>query len=274
MSGTVTADTLTLTENTASTSTTTGTLIVSGGMGIAKKMYSDTLNPTNNITLDNNKNIYGRNAANDTDLLNVSLNASNAISLGDTITTDNLIIRCGAGDILTITGVTDSTDSYVTIASTKDSSSKDTGALVVEGNCLVTKKIYCNTLYSSIGQIDTTKDVNLTLQSSTNVDSTGVLLAHNVARIGNVVICSGSFQVDPTSAATETKLELSGWPFVTSNFTAVTDANGMVESRAQTNIDYNGYIKAKITSQSIEIYWFEDRTGNHAKHFTCTYLLR
>jgi len=176
-------DVLTLGGATDASSTTTGTLIVTGGVGVAKKLYVGTdLNVTANTTLSGTtdssssttgaviisggagvaKNVY---VGGIIDVANTTQSTSN--------TTGALIVDGGAGIAknLFVGGIVDVTD-------TTQSTGVTTGALIVDGGAGIAKNMYVG------GDMQVTGNITI-LGSNSAISTTQINIEDNMLQIAN-----------------------------------------------------------------------------------------
>jgi enhancing lycopene biosynthesis protein 2 len=176
-------DILTLGGATDASSTTTGTLIVTGGVGVAKKLYVGTdLNVTANTTLSGTtdssssttgaviisggagvaKNVY---VGGIVDVANTTQSTSN--------TTGALIVDGGAGIAknLFVGGIIDVTD-------TTQSTGVTTGALIVDGGAGIAKNLYVG------GDMQVTGNITI-LGSNSAISTTQINIEDNMLQIAN-----------------------------------------------------------------------------------------
>ena len=177
-------DTLTLGGATDASSTTTGTLIVTGGVGVAKKLYVGTdLTVTANTTLSGTtestssttgalktagglgvaKNLYVGG------LVDVA-NATQSTS----VTTGALIVDGGAGIAknLYVGGIVD-------VADTTQSSNVATGALIVDGGAGIAKNVYVG------GDMQVTGNLTI-LGSNTSISTTVLNIEDNILQLSHL----------------------------------------------------------------------------------------
>ena len=176
-------DVLTLGGATDASSTTTGTLIVTGGVGVAKKLYVGTdLNVTANTTLSGTteststttgalktagglgvvKNVY---VGGIVDVANTTQSTS--------VSSGALIVDGGAGIAknLYVGGIVDVTD-------TTQSTSVTTGALIVDGGAGIAKNMYVG------GDMQVTGNITI-LGSNSAISTTQINIEDNMLQIAN-----------------------------------------------------------------------------------------
>ena len=172
-----TSNTFSITNNTDSSSTATGALKVSGGVGIAKTLYVGTgANITGITTINNTTAASTAKGSSQLQIMNTTAASGNVVALelyrGATTSTTNgwaswqLAVDAGVFYIRSDWGDNDGTDSQnttyshdimsmnyktgiVNITATADSSSSSTGALVLDGGLGVAKKIYTDDTVSA-----------------------------------------------------------------------------------------------------------------------------
>ena len=181
-------DVLTLGGATDASSTTTGTLIVTGGVGVAKKLYVGTdLNVTANTTLSGTteststttgalktagglgvvKNVY---VGGIVDVANTTQSTS--------VSSGALIVDGGAGIAknLYVGGIVDVTD-------TTQSTSVTTGALIVDGGAGIAKNVYVG------GDMQVTGNLTI-LGSNSSISTTQINIDDNMLQIANTNVAN------------------------------------------------------------------------------------
>ena len=181
-------DVLTLGGATDASSSTTGTLIVTGGVGVAKKLYvgtdlAVTANTTLSGTTDSSSSTTGAVIISGGAGVAKNLYVGGLVDIANTtqstsVTTGALIVDGGAGIAknLYVGGIVD-------VADTTQSSNTTSGALIVDGGAGVAKNLYVGGI---IDVIDTTQ--------STSVSS-GALIVDGGAGIAKNVYVGGDLQV-------------------------------------------------------------------------------
>lgn len=105
-----------------------------------------------------------------------------------------------------------------------------------------------------------------TLTNVTNVSDSAALQCQYL-RVGDVVTVSGGFNIDPTLAATVTRLGIS-LP-VASNLGAITDCGGT--AAGGTAVGDGGGIYADTTNDRAQLEYVSVDTSNHTFLFSFTY---
>ena len=160
----------TLSNTTDSTSSTTGGLIVSGGVGVAKNLFvGDAIDVTKDIKVGAAATVTGS--------LTVSGGVVGNVTGTATGLTGTPNISCG-----TIAGSTGTFSSAVNVDATTDSTSATSGALIVDGGLGVAKNVYIGAGLSVAG--------TLTYEDVTSVDSVGLITAKS-----GVNVTGGQLQV-------------------------------------------------------------------------------
>ena len=158
---TAVSKTLTLSQGTQSTSTTTGDLIVSGGVGIAKSVYIGgdlTVSGTFNggaVEFGNIKIAQTDNNTIDTKSGNLKISSSGSVEINDDLNvvgvlsaTGNVTLGNATSDATTVSGT-------LAVNSTTNSTSKTTGALIVSGGVGINNDLHVGgdiTAFSSSDQ--------------------------------------------------------------------------------------------------------------------------
>ena len=176
-------DILTLGGATDASSTTTGTLIVTGGVGVAKKLYVGTdLNVTANTTLSGTTESTSTTtgALKTAGGLGVVKNVyvGGIVDVADTTQSSNttsgaLIVDGGAGVAknLYVGGIVD-------VADTTQSTSVTTGALIVDGGAGIAKNMYVG------GDMQITGNITI-LGSNSAISTTQINIEDNMLQIAN-----------------------------------------------------------------------------------------
>ena len=166
---------------TDSTSCTTGALVVSGGVGIGKR-----LNVCGGTVINNDLSVTGiTTITGRAEIDNVRINGSEIDTLSGDLTLDSIAGTIILDDQARINGIT-------TITNTTQSSSKDNGALVVEGGVGIEKNLNVG------GNLDVDGDTTL---DTTNIDGT-LTVNGNITVTGTSNITATSF-TGQASAATQ-----------------------------------------------------------------------
>ncbi len=177
---------LSLTNVTDSTTTSTGALIVSGGVGIAKALFvGTTFNVAGASTLTGNASLGG------TLSVTGAATLSSTLSAGATTLTTLNVTSTDSGASVTIANATDTTSSTtgaitvtggvgigksLNVGGSTDSSSTSTGALVVAGGAGIGGRLTVGSLYIGSTKIDTNGsapfDASAALSLTNTTDST------------------------------------------------------------------------------------------------------
>ena len=198
-------DVLTLGGSTDASSSTTGTLIVTGGVGVAKKLYVGTdLAVTSNTTLSG------------------TTDASSS-------TTGAVIVTGGAGIAKKLYVGTDlAVTANTTLSGTTDASSSTTGAVIVTGGVGVAKKLYVGT--------DLNVTSNTTLSGTTDASSstTGAVIVTGGVGVAKKLYVGTDLNVGGNTTLTG---ELRGPSTFTIDPAVVGDDTGTVVIRGNLQID-------------------------------------
>ena len=198
-------DVLTLGGSTDASSSTTGTLIVTGGVGVAKKLYVGTdLAVTSNTTLSG------------------TTDASSS-------TTGAVIVTGGVGIAKKLYVGTDLTvTANTTLSGTTDASSSTTGAVIVTGGVGVAKKLYVGT--------DLNVTSNTTLSGTTDASSstTGAVIVTGGVGVAKKLYVGTDLNVGGNTTLTG---ELRGPSTFTIDPAVVGDDTGTVVIRGNLQID-------------------------------------
>ena len=198
-------DVLTLGGSTDASSSTTGTLIVTGGVGVAKKLYVGTdLAVTSNTTLSG------------------TTDASSS-------TTGAVIVTGGVGVAKKLYVGTDLTvTANTTLSGTTDASSSTTGAVIVTGGVGVAKKLYVGT--------DLNVTSNTTLSGTTDASSstTGAVIVTGGVGVAKKLYVGTDLNVGGNTTLTG---ELRGPSTFTIDPAVVGDDTGTVVIRGNLQID-------------------------------------
>lgn len=214
---TETPNPFTILNTTSSTSTTTGALKVSGGIGVGGAIYASS--------------IFSNNSAVVTTASISSYMNTFAAGTGTSVDVTDLAVTYWSNETLqTISDKGASTDNSVSITNSTSSTGTDTGALTVVGGVgiggtvYVGEDLYAGTIYSNSFAVSTS--------SSLTVKSSGTTLASNVSSI--------DFQgsgVTATSVGTEITVTITGGGGGGTTFTGgtVTGATSFTNATASTS---------------------------------------
>lgn len=140
-----------------------------------------------------------------------------------------------------------------------------TGTTAINGGATVAQDLTVDGNFSALNVYSGTYTPTLT--NTTNV-AASVANVCQYMRVGNVVTVSGSLDIDPTAANTDTLLGMS-IP-IASNFGGTTQAGGtFVEQSSQ--IDVYGCIYADSTNDRLTFRCYPSDASNRTYHFTVTY---
>ena len=153
-------DILTLGGATDASSTTTGTLIVTGGVGVAKKLYVGTD-------------------------LNVAGNTVSSTVTANNLTSGRVVLSGTAGQILDDSALTYNTSTDIlTLAGTTDATTSTDGTLVVSGGVGVAKKLYVGTDLNVAGNATFTGNVTI-LGSNSEISTTQINVNDPLIQLAN-----------------------------------------------------------------------------------------
>ena len=153
-------DVLTLGGSTDASSTTTGTLIVTGGVGVAKKLYVGTD-------------------------LNVAGNTVSSTVTANNLTSGRVVLSGTAGQILDDSALTYNTSTDIlTLAGTTDATTSTDGTLVVSGGVGVAKKLYVGTDLNVAGNATFTGNVTI-LGSNSEISTTQINVNDSLLQLAN-----------------------------------------------------------------------------------------
>ena len=153
-------DILTLGGATDASSSTTGTLIVTGGVGVAKKLYVGTD-------------------------LNVAGNTVSSTVTANNLTSGRVVLSGTAGQILDDSALTYNTSTDIlTLAGTTDATTSTDGTLVVSGGVGVAKKLYVGTDLNVAGNATFTGNVTI-LGSNSEISTTQINVNDPLIQLAN-----------------------------------------------------------------------------------------
>lgn len=205
-------DSVTFTKGTGSTSTTTGTLVVTGGVGISENLYiggnqvlTGTLSVTNDVTFNKNVTIAGSTTA-ATEIFKITDGAASPIT---TFSVDSANGNTFALGTLNVTGsfYVNSTK-FIVLAGTGNFSSAGTGD--VAGDFRINTSKF--TVTATTG--DTVTGPNITLQNTSNAVTVVGNTGSTTANVFNTVTTTGNI----FGIATVTNLAVNAASAVTINF--------------------------------------------------------
>ena len=171
--------------------------------------------------------------------------------------------------------LSDSTDFYVgpTGAHNLRLQSNGSTRVVVDSNGNVTFTAIHN---NGSPPTNTTQTVSSGTYTPTITNSTNVAASSNPtaiwSRVGNVVTVSGSVEIDPTSATTNTLAGIS-LP-IASNFTAGTDAFGMATMAPSVADPADGWLTADATNDRMTLQMYPNVTTNQEWRFHFQYVVK
>ena len=198
-------DVLTLGGSTDASSSTTGTLIVTGGVGVAKKLYVGTdLAVTSNTTLSG------------------TTDASSS-------TTGAVIVTGGVGIAKKLYVGTDlAVTANTTLSGTTDASSSTTGAVIVTGGVGVAKKLYVGT------DLNVTSNTTLSGNTDASSSTTGAVIVTGGVGVAKKLYVGTDLNVGGNTTLTG---ELRGPSTFTIDPAVVGDDTGTVVIRGNLQID-------------------------------------
>ena len=181
---------LVLSANTTSTSSATGTLVVTGGVGISENTYiGGSLNVTGNTTLNGAMSIL--NTTTSTSSSTGALTVSGGVGIGENVYISGLLNVAGNttlgsdnADTITINGIT-------SITSNTAATSSSTGALTVSGGAGIAGNTYVGGTLNITGATTLGGAVSITNKTASSSYSTGALtVSGGVGIAGNTYINS------------------------------------------------------------------------------------
>ena len=185
--GSITDRSINITNDTASTSSLTGALVVTGGVGISGSVYANGIYDTNNrvltsvypisgngIAVDAVSNTNGSStfAINNTGVLSISPGTGTFVS---TATGD--IVIWNSLNLQDVTSQGSTTDQPIRISNLTVSNSTDTGALIVDGGAGVGGSLYVKgNVYTDGKPVLTTIDISAGTDTNVSISGTSITI--------------------------------------------------------------------------------------------------